>query len=100
MKLDKGSTIKDIIYFQVHRNIVSLYKKYFEITEDLRQDHEAFLLKLREKSANDLDLKSIDYFTEEKYDNIRKKILDSGNDSIREIEKALDFVQITLKEDE
>jgi len=100
MKLEKGSTIKDIIHFQVHRNIVSLYKKYFEITEDLRQEHEAFILKLQEKSLDDLDLKSIDYFTEEKYDNIRKKILDSGNDSIREIEKALDFVEITLKEDE
>ena len=100
MKLEKGSTIKDIIHFQVHRNIVSLYKKYFEITEDLRQEHEAFILKLQEKTLDDLDLKSINYFTEEKYDNIRKKILDSGNDSIREIEKALDFVEITLKEDE
>jgi hypothetical protein len=43
---------------------------------------------------------SIDYFTEEKYNNIRKKILDAGNDSIREIEKALEFVDIKIKENE
>ena len=40
------------------------------------------------------------YFTSDKYDHIRKRILDSGNDCIREIEKTLDFVDITVKENE
>ena len=98
-RLEKGSPVRDIISFQIHRNITNLYKKYFEISEDLLEEHKLFIARL--KSLNDsskVDL--IDYFTEEKYNNIRKKILDAGNDSIREIEKALEFVDIKIKEDE
>lgn len=97
--MEKGSPVRDIISFQIHRNITNLYKKYFEISEDLLEEHKLFIARL--KSLNDsskVDL--IDYFTEEKYNNIRKKILDAGNDSIREIEKALEFVDIKIKEDE
>ena len=99
MKLEKGNPVKEIISFQIHRNITNLYKKYFEISEDLLEEHKLFVARV--KSLNDsskVDL--IDYFTEEKYNNIRKKILDAGNDSIREIEKALEFVDIKIKEDE
>ena len=98
-RLEKGSPVRDIISFQIHRNITNLYKKYFDISEDLLEEHKLFIARL--KSLNDsskVDL--IDYFTEEKYNNIRKKILDAGNDSIREIEKALEFVDIKIKEDE
>ena len=98
-RLEKGNPVRDIISFQIHRNITNLYKKYFEISEDLLEEHKLFIARL--KSLNDsskVDL--IDYFTEEKYNNIRKKILDAGNDSIREIEKALEFVDIKIKEDE
>tara|TARA_R110000751_G_scaffold73100_2_gene148024 strand:+ start:6404 stop:6706 length:303 start_codon:yes stop_codon:yes gene_type:complete len=100
MRLEKGASIKDIISFQVHRNIISLYKRYFEITEDLLVEHKAFLLKLQNETLDNIDIESIDYFTDEKYDCIRKRILDSGNDCVREIEKALEFVDITLKKDE
>ena len=99
VKLEKGSPVRDIISFQIHRNITNLYKKYFEISEDLLEEHKLFVARV--KSLNDpskVDL--VDYFTEEKYNNIRKKILDAGNDSIREIEKALEFVDIKIKEDE
>jgi hypothetical protein len=98
-KLEKGNPVKEIISFQIHRNITNLYKKYFEISEDLLDEHRLFVTRL--KDLDDVSkVDSIDYFTEEKYNNIRKKILDAGNDSIREIEKALEFVDITIKKDE
>ena len=98
-KLEKGNPVKEIISFQIHRNITNLYKKYFEISEDLLDEHRLFVTRL--KDLDDVSkVDSIDYFTEEKYNNIRKKILDAGNDSIREIEKALEFVNITIKEDD
>ncbi len=100
MKLEKGASVKDIISFQVHRNIINLYKRYFEITEDLLREHKAFIAKLQDRELGDIDIESVDYFTDEKYDCIRKRILDSGNDCVREIEKALEFVDITLKENE
>ncbi len=98
MKLEKGSTVKDIISFQVHRNIVNLYKKHFEIIEDLQIEHESFISKLKKNSLDDLPLDDLNYFTSEKYDHIRKRILDSGNDCIREIEKVLELVDINVKE--
>tara|TARA_R100000700_G_scaffold40394_1_gene55878 strand:+ start:1270 stop:1572 length:303 start_codon:yes stop_codon:yes gene_type:complete len=100
MKLEKGSTVKDIISFQVHRNIVNLYKKHFEIIEDLQIEHESFISKLKKNSLDDLPLDDLNYFTSEKYDHIRKRILDSGNDCIREIEKVLELVDINVKENE
>ena len=100
MKLEKGASVKDIISFQVHRNIVNLYKRYFEITEDLLREHKAFISKLQDRELSSINVESVDYFTDEKYDCIRKRSLDSGNDCVREIEKALEFVDITLKENE
>tara|TARA_Y100000356_G_C11144456_1_gene227142 strand:+ start:339 stop:638 length:300 start_codon:yes stop_codon:yes gene_type:complete len=98
MKLEKGSTVKDIISFQVHRNIVNLYKKHFEIIEDLQIEHESFISKIKKNSLDDLPLDDLNYFTSERYDHIRKRILDSGNDCIREIEKVLELVDINVKE--
>ena len=96
-KLEKGNPVKEIISFQIHRNITNLYKKYFEISEDLLEEHRIFVARL--KDLDDVSkVDSIDYFTEEKYNNIRKKILDAGNDVVRELERTLDFVEIELKQ--
>ena len=100
MKLEKGSTVKDIISFQVHRNIVNLYKKHFEIIEDLQIEHESFVSKIKKSSLDDIPIDDLNYFTSERYDHIRKRILDSGNDCIREIEKILELVDINVKENE
>lgn len=98
-ELDKRNTVRGIISFQIHRNITNLYKKYFEISEDLLEEHKLFIARLKElDDVSKVDV--IDYFTEEKYNSIRKKILDAGNDSIREIEKAFEFIDITIKKDE
>ncbi len=103
-RVKEGADLKDIISFQVHRSVVNLYKKYFEITEDLLEEHKVFLSKVEARAEkSELDsiadlLKESDYFTEEKYNQIRKKILDAGNDAVRELERTLDFVEIHLKD--
>ena len=97
-KETEGADLKDIISFQTHRSIVNLYKKYFEITEDLLTEHKAFLSKIETRAKDsgidslNPSLKELDYFTEEKYNQIRKKILDAGNDAVRELDKTLEFV--------
>ena len=101
--MEKESRIKDVISFQIHRNIVNLYKRYFEITEDLLTEHRLFLSKVEVKlksSGLNIDLKELDYFSDEKFNQIRKKILDAGNDASRELDQALEFVDINLKQDE
>ena len=88
--------LKSFVYFQIQRNIITLYKKYINLIEDLQEDHINMLNKLNSKI--DLQtLKNVDYFDENKYNYIRKKILDIGNEVIREIEKNLEKLNFTLK---
>jgi hypothetical protein len=88
--------IKEYIKFQYTRNIISLYKKYFEMVEDLKHDHEIMLKKIAENSSKDF-AENIDYFSDDKYNYIRKKILDAGNDAIRNIDTSFKSINITLK---
>jgi hypothetical protein len=64
--------------------------------EDLHRDHVAMLCKVKEKTSDEF-IKNIDYFDANKYNYIRKKILDSGNDAIRNIGAPLESVKISLK---
>lgn len=82
--------IKEILLFQTQRNIILLYKRYLNLVEDLQEEHINMLNKLNKKV--DLEtLKNIDYFDENKYNYLRKKVLDLGNETIREICKNMDF---------
>jgi hypothetical protein len=88
--------IREYILFQIHRNIVSLYKRYLNIIEDLQEEHINMLNKLNKKT--DLEtLKNVDYFDENRYNYLRKKILDLGNETIREIEKNFEFLNLDIK---
>jgi hypothetical protein len=88
--------LKSFVHFQIQRNVITLYKKYINLLEDMQEDHINMLNKLNSKV--DLEtLKNVDYFDENKYNYIRKKILDSGNEAIREIERNLEKLNFTLK---
>ena len=84
--------LKDLLSFQIHRNIVNLYKRYLNLIEDLQEEHLNMLNKLNSK-IDQQTLKNVDYFDENKYNYIRKKILDLGNETAREIDKALEFIE-------
>ena len=90
--------LKELLAFQINRGIVNLYKKYFLIIQDLKQEHEVLLQKVAKETSPYFPQK-IDYFTEDKYNYIRKKILDAGNDSIRELEKTLEIIDVKFKEE-
>ena len=61
----QNNNIRDYIVFQIHRNIVNLYKRYLNLIEDLQEEHVNMLNKLNKKI--DLEtLKSIDYFDDNK----------------------------------
>jgi hypothetical protein len=95
MESEKNN-VRDYIIFQIHRNIINLYKRYLNLIEDLQEEHLNMLNKLSKK--NDIEtLKSIDYFDENKYNYIRKRILDLGNESLREIEKNFEFLDLNIK---
>jgi hypothetical protein len=72
---EKGG--KDFIVFQSRRKIINLCKNFLILAEDLKDKNEAI-------SDND-------------YQKLRKRVLDYGNDTIREIEESLDSFSIKLK---
>ena len=94
----KDLNFKKFVLFQLQRNITALYKNYIVLTEDLQQDHYAFLRKLKEAGVSEELLNKLDYFDAEKYTYIRKKILDIGNEGNRDLEKYFQALDMNLNE--
>lgn len=69
--------IRELLLFQIRRKITSIYKNFFFIIEDLQ-----------DSGYN---------IPDEQYQKIRKRILDSSNDAIREIEEQLSKYCVSLK---
>ena len=74
---EKGNKEQDFIAFQVRRKVTNLYKNFLFILEDMQD------------SGHDIP--------EEVFQRARKRVLDYGNDTIREIEENLDQFDIRLK---
>lgn len=77
---------KYIKEFEIRKEIVSLYKSFLIILEDLHNDHfenfQQLKNNLKEHSAI---INQADYFSEQKASYLRKKVLDKGNDCIRNL---------------
>jgi hypothetical protein len=60
---------KDYLSFQVRRKVTNLFKNFFMMLEDLSKENPSI--------------------SQEKYNQLRKRVLDYGNDTIRELEEDL-----------
>jgi hypothetical protein len=69
----------EFVRFQITRKVTGLYKQFLFILEDVKDDN-----------ANKID--------DQSYRRARKRILDYGNDTIREMEEDFSKLKITLKE--
>lgn len=89
----------EILHFQAHRIITNFYKEMLVMIEDLAEEHDDALCKLQDNLPDQykkyVDL--ADYFPEEKSIKLRKRILDRGNDAIRQIEDQLKNFEIKIK---
>ena len=74
--MENGDKSKDFLRFQVNRKVTNLYKNFLFMVEDLYNSGE---------------------ISEESFQRLRKRILDYGNDTIREIEENLDSFDFKLK---
>jgi hypothetical protein len=66
--------MKEFILFQNRRKVINLYKNFLILLEDLKED-----------GYN---------ISEEKYQRLRKRVLDSGNDAIRQFEEELNNIDL------
>jgi hypothetical protein len=76
--MEKGDPkIKEYVMFQLRRKITNLYKQFLFILEDAHN--------------------SKYNTTDEAYQKYRKRVLDNGNDTIREIEEDISKFDFNLK---
>ena len=47
--METDPKLKEFLVFQIHRNIISLYKRYLNLIEDLQEEHTNMLNKLNRK---------------------------------------------------
>ena len=64
--------------------------------EDLQKEHQVMLKKVEKQTSKDF-CENIDTFDNDKYNYIRKKTLDLGNNITRELEQNLDKLDIRIK---
>lgn len=95
--MDKGQ-LRELLEFQINRNIINLYKSFLIMMEDMHDQHDSNFRKLKQALPEEIDLiDQADYWDESRMDYLRKKILDKGNDSLREMLGQLEQFNSTIK---
>ena len=90
--------LNELLEFQVNRNIINLYKSFLIMMEDMHDQHERSFRKLKASFPENIDLiDQADYWDDDRMEYVRKKILDQGNDALREILGQLEKFNLTTK---
>lgn len=89
---------KDYFVFQLKKDISDLFKSQLGDLEDLREEHLEMLRKLQDALPVDFlpVLLASDYFSDDKFSWLRKRILDKGNGVLRSVEDQINKFEITI----
>jgi hypothetical protein len=89
---------KDSLQKRQRRFITALFKEYLEILGEVKASHDEFYGNLLDKLPKEYIpiLVVGNPFSKEKYQRLRKKILDSGNDVIRESDLEIDNYEVSF----
>ena len=81
-----------------NEGISSLFKRLLTMLEDMKHDHDFHYQKLYDNLPEEYHpiINAANHFTPEKVNWIRKRILDVGNESIRNFEAEIDNYTITF----
>jgi len=88
----------NLITVFTHKEITLLYKTFLELVEDIQKDHQIMMSKVANENGEDF-AQQINYFTPEKHEQIRKRVLDQGNECSRRLLSFLDFFDFTIDKD-
>lgn len=81
---------KEFVTLQVNKHITRLFKTFLDVVEDIDVDNASMLKKVEEKTSEDFS-SNVNYLTESRREQIRKRILDAGNECTRE---TLNFLEL------
>lgn len=89
---------KDFLCEKQNKSTKSLFKGFLVLLEDLYTEHQIHFKKLKENIPDhENTISQADYFDKDKLQYYRKKILDIGNESIRESNSDLEKFTINFK---
>ena len=87
--------MKSLVTFEIKKLITKVFKYNLIIVEDLREHHIIALKKA--KNLNPEEVEFFNYLDFNKYSLLRKRILDNGNESVRDLENFLENFDFSLK---
>ena len=87
-----------LISTESNRLVTKIFKHSLMVLEDLRYQHLTSIKEL--KNLNPQELESLNYLDFTRYSLLRKRILDNGNESIRDLENFLENFEFKLKNKE
>lgn len=88
----------DLIAIQSNKEITRLYKSFLEIIEDIKINQAVMLQKVADKHGSEF-AQNVNFFTEQYYEQLRKRILDAGNDCNRQLLAFLDFFDFIINKE-
>lgn len=84
---EKGEK-EELLYSLVDERIKNLFKKFLSDLEEISLENRIMLKKVEQKTSEEFAA-NINYLSEEKFQRLRKRILDNGNDCSREIDRLI-----------
>ncbi len=90
--------IERLVNAESRRLVTKIFKFSLTVLEDLRQEHLYALDKLKKDGLSEKQIEILNYLDFHKYSLLRKRILDNGNESIRDLENLLDYFEFNLKD--
>lgn len=92
-------TDKGILQDRYEKHIKNLFKSFLYILEDLNEDHTLHFAKLKKglPEAYHTLIDQANYFDKDKMQHLRKRVLDLGNDSLRNQNEDLEKFTVHFK---
>ena len=89
---------KKFLYNRSEKEVSRLFKAMLKMLEDMKMDHDFHYQKLYDNIPKKYHpiIDTADHFTPEKVNWIRKRILDFGNESIRNLGSELDNYTVSF----
>lgn len=87
---------RDALTYVINRQVTYLFKDFLHTLEDNNCEHIESLNKLADNLPPEYNkyIDLADWFTDEKAERLRKRVLEKGNDTIRNIREELDKYDI------
>ena len=97
MDKDYGQKHHRLLNSEIRKSITRIFKTYLGALEDIQYTHTIAVEKLR-KTLSPEDLAILDYLNDDHYSLVRKRVLDAGNESMRDLSDLLENFEISLND--